>query len=366
MGEYEDLNDLVRDGSKKLRNSKSLSDEAILMYNRPRQSYPPNLHYHQQHPHPHNMGNKMALGSGNSQYSNTVNTSDVMMYGSAEPTMMSPTNTSSSGVSGGGGGIRKFICNPTEKSHSKQAVAIPPKLKSNPRDTRSSIGSSSRNGRRASSTNNNSSSPNTSYHYGCNPLGGSSHVMHSDNKSQSSQHQQQQQQQQAYPNYFQQQCNFFPGNSDWTEALGFSVNSLWNCGANGANLSPTMSPNSNPSSPRNGGGSGGQGAPAPTTVCGGVMYHHQSSSQQQQSGYHSTTTHSGYHHPHHQHPSSSSAGYQHRPSSIATNGAGYGGSNAAGGGYNYNSTYRNEERNPSYGYGNRGGNSPGVRDTVVM
>lgn len=40
MGEYDDLSDLIRDGSEKLRNSKSLSDEAILMYNRPMQSFP--------------------------------------------------------------------------------------------------------------------------------------------------------------------------------------------------------------------------------------------------------------------------------------------------------------------------------------
>ena len=37
MGEYEDLNDLVRDGSKKLRDSKTITDEDILRYNRPRQ-----------------------------------------------------------------------------------------------------------------------------------------------------------------------------------------------------------------------------------------------------------------------------------------------------------------------------------------
>jgi hypothetical protein len=189
--------------------------------------------------------------------------------------------------------------------------------------------------------------------------------MHNDNKSQSSH---QQQQQQAYPNYFQQQCNFFPGNSDWTEALGFSVNSLWNCGANGANLSPTMSPNSNPSSPRNGGGGsslGGGGHPthvhgaAPTVgVGGGVMYHHQGQPSSQ-SVYHSTTTNSGYHHPHH--PGGNSSNGYHQGV-----GGGYVNTNSNAAGYNYNATYRNEERNPSYGYGNRGGNSPGVRDTVVM
>ena len=37
MGEYEDINDLVRDGSKKLRDSKTITDEDILRYNRPRQ-----------------------------------------------------------------------------------------------------------------------------------------------------------------------------------------------------------------------------------------------------------------------------------------------------------------------------------------
>ena len=334
------------------------------MYNRPRQSYPPHLF---QHPPPLTLSNKMAFSSGNSQYSSTVNTSDVLMYG--DPAL-SPTNTSSSGGGGPASHLRKFICNPAEKSHStynnNKQVPVPPKLKSNPRDTRLG-GGSSRGGRRASTNNaSGTNSPNTTpgYHYGCNPLG-SSQIMHNDNKSQSSH---QQQQQQAYPNYFQQQCNFFPGNSDWTEALGFSVNSLWNCGANGANLSPTMSPNSNPSSPRNGGGGsslGGGGHPthvhgaAPTVgVGGGVMYHHQGQPSSQ-SVYHSTTTNSGYHHPHH--PGGNSSNGYHQGV-----GGGYVNTNSNAAGYNYNATYRNEERNPSYGYGNRGGNSPGVRDTVVM
>jgi len=361
MGEYEDLNDLVRDGSKKLRNSKTMSDEAILMYNRPRQSYPPHPQHHQ--PQPLTMS-KMVLSSGNSQYSG-VNTEAMSMYGSGDPAM-SPTNTSSS-TGGPASQFRKLICSPDKGRSTYKQVPVssttPPKLKSNPRDTRAAgNGGSSRGGAAAGRRSSNVGSPNTTtpttsgYHYGCNPLG--SH--NNDNKSQSSQ---QPQQQQAYPNYFQQQCNFFPGNSDWTEALGFSVNSLWNCGANGENLSPTMSPNSNPSSPRTGGGSslgpGQMQGVAPTTT-GGVIYHHQG----QPSSQYPTTSNSGYHHHHHHHPSSSN-GYHHRTSSSAA-GAGGPGGYANTNGYNYNATYRNEERNPSYGYGNRGGNSPGVRDTVVM
>lgn len=365
MGEYEDLNDLVRDGSKKLRNSKTMSDEAILMYNRPRQSYPPHPQHHQ--PQPLTMS-KMVLSSGNSQYSG-VNTEAMSMYGSGDPAM-SPTNTSSS-TGGPASQFRKLICSPDKGRSTYKQVPVssttPPKLKSNPRDTRAAgNGGSSRGGAAAGRRSSNVGSPNTTtpttsgYHYGCNPLG--SH--NNDNKSQSSQQpQQQQQQQQAYPNYFQQQCNFFPGNSDWTEALGFSVNSLWNCGANGENLSPTMSPNSNPSSPRTGGGSslgpGQMQGVAPTTT-GGVIYHHQG----QPSSQYPTTSNSGYHH-HHHHPSSSN-GYHHRPTSSSAAGAGGPGGYANTNGYNYNATYRNEERNPSYGYGNRGGNSPGVRDTVVM
>lgn len=339
MGEYEDLNDLVRDGSKKLRNSKSLSDEAILMYNRPRQLYPP----------PQSLASaKILLSSGNSQFSAT-NTSDVM-YGSGDPAM-SPTSTS-----GPASQMRKFICSPDKNRSTYKQVPVssaPPKLKSNPRDTRSSMGDcggggaggSSRGGRRSmTSATNVSSPPNTGYHYGCNPLGNTKQP-------------QPQEQQQAYPNYFQQQCNFFPGNSDWTEALGFSVNSLWNCGANGDNLSPTMSPNSNPSSPRSHQGHVQAGAPPVTVAGGGGVMYHTGPSQQASAAYHHTATNSGYH------QSGSGNGYHRQSSTVA----GAGGYSNNGGGYNYSSTYRNEERNPSYGYGNvRGGNSPGVRDTVVM
>jgi hypothetical protein len=89
MGEYDDLSDLVRDGSTKLRDSKSSSDETILMYNRSRQSYQPHL----QHPPP-TLSSKTAFSSGNSQHSNTVNTSDVMKTGDLT------TNTSSPGSGG--------------------------------------------------------------------------------------------------------------------------------------------------------------------------------------------------------------------------------------------------------------------------
>ena len=198
-------------------------------------------------------------------------------------------------------------------------------------------------------------SVNSGYHahhneaFGCNPLGSPLAACDA-NK-------QQHPQQQAYPNYFQQQCNFFPGNADWTEVLGFSVNSLWNCGANG-DLTPTMSPHSNPSSPRGGAGSpllhqqqhgahaqgGHHGNNAPTTTGGGV-YHGSGETTPTGPGYHGSSA-TGY--------GGATTGYHHQHN------------NNNGGFSNYNATspYRDEGRNPSYGYGR--GSGAGVRDTVVL
>ena len=192
MGEYDELNDLVRDGSKKLRESKSLSDEAIFMLNRPR-PVPPHM--------------SMSISPNNSN------------------AIMSPTN-SASGFNDGpiSPSNRKRVLGSRYKNVPRSA---PPKLKGHPRDTRTS-----RRSIKNDSWANASGTVNTAEHASNNSVG---------SKPQQQQH------------YFREQCNFFPGgNSDWTEALGFSVNSLWNCGANNGHMSPT----SNSISPRSNGGGG--------------------------------------------------------------------------------------------------------------
>lgn len=324
MGEYEDLNDLVRDGSKKLRDSKTLTDEDIQRYNRPRQF-----------PLQSMTGSHISRGMVLSPNSSHYNTE-------AGESTMNPACQSA--VSN----IRKRVFS-TEKPRAiyHKVLGSAPKIKSSPRDTRAG-GSNGRGGRMSASH----GSVNSGYHqqhsgaFGCNPLGSPLAACDANR--------QQQPQQQAHPNYFQQQCNFFPGKSDWTEVLGFSVNSIWNCGANG-DLTPTMSPHSNPSSPRGGAGSplhhqqhhgahdqgGHYGNNTPTTTGGGV-YHGSGATSPTVAGYHGSSA-SGYGGSHNHHYNNNN-----------------GGSNV----YNVTSPYRDEGRNPSYGYGR--GSGVGVRDTVVM
>eukprot|EP00578_Thalassiosira_sp_NH16_P007841 CAMPEP_0181122394 /NCGR_PEP_ID=MMETSP1071-20121207/25286_1 /TAXON_ID=35127 /ORGANISM="Thalassiosira sp., Strain NH16" /LENGTH=626 /DNA_ID=CAMNT_0023207353 /DNA_START=234 /DNA_END=2114 /DNA_ORIENTATION=+ len=353
MGEYEELNDLVRDGAKKLRDSKSLTDEAMLLYNRPRQ-LPPGM---QTGPQP------MALSPASSPTNVNYGNAPTSQY-AGDPTM-SPTSQSS--VSSPASNMRKrvFSADKSRSRYKQVPRSAPPKLKSNPRDTRQSTGSSSgRSGRSVSGSTANGGSQAMGYHrgdssvsraqqqhasggpFGCNPL--SPRTVGS---SKASSHQGQQQPQQQPHHYFPQQCNFFPGNhSDWTDALGFSVNSLWNCGANGGHLSPTMSPHSNPSSPRNSQRDVHQHAP---TATGGGVYHGSGApgggGYHQSSGYHPQTS-GGYH--------QSSGGYHGNSQS--------GGYHGGGNNYSASSPYRDEGRNPSYGYGRGGNGGAGVRDTVVM
>ncbi|KAL7539246.1 hypothetical protein ACHAXR_009117 [Thalassiosira sp. AJA248-18] len=376
MGEYEDLNDLVRDGSKKLRDSKSLSDEAILMYNRPRQGLQP---MQPMAISPSNNGDSNMVLSpntsgapyspSNSQYSSSVQ----------QQVPVSPTNTTGTSTSSSSNLRKRVFSSDKSRSRYKQAVprssggSTPPKLKSNPRDVRSSSGRSatkvvgvSSPGPQASST----TSPrysrgnSTVSHQVQQQAGGMLNCNPGAPKQQAQQQQPSSQQQQQH--YFPQQCNFFPGNSDWTEALGFSVNSLWNCGANGGHMSPTMTPPA-ASSPRgsssahNGGGSGyasgggsahgGQHHHPPTS--GGGVYHGSNAPANPSAGY-------GHHHHH------ASSGYQ-----GGSSGYHHSQQQQHGGGYNNNGYYNNVEgRNPSstQGYGNGGyrGNNAGVRDTVVM
>eukprot|EP00804_Cyclotella_cryptica_P028236 CCRYP_014592-RA/>CCRYP_014592-RA protein AED:0.04 eAED:0.04 QI:610/1/1/1/1/1/2/726/371 len=109
MGEYDELNDLVRDGSKKLRESKSLPDEAILMFNRPR-PVPPYIV---------SPSNQSSMGG----YSSSHNRHSIKSpSNSQDPTVASPTN-------------RKRVLGSRYKNVMRSA---PPKLKSHPRDNRPS------------------------------------------------------------------------------------------------------------------------------------------------------------------------------------------------------------------------------------
>lgn len=196
MGEYEELNDLVRDGSKKLRESKSLSDEAMFLYNRPR-PVPPYITSLSNQSVVTGMTSSMnthsnlsAVGNLNSQDNNNGMTT----------TVSSPTN-------------RKRVL---DRSRYKNVPrSAPPKLKGHPRDTRPTH-------RSRKDGSNGSSGPTQ-------PPQPSSH--HRNAPSHHPHHNQ----------YFREQCNFFPPgpHSNWAEALGFSVNSLWNCGANNGHMSPT-------------------------------------------------------------------------------------------------------------------------------
>ncbi|KAL7485662.1 hypothetical protein ACHAW6_011253 [Cyclotella cf. meneghiniana] len=233
MGEYDELNDLVRDGSKKLRESKSLPDEAILMYNRPR-PVPPYIVSPSNH-------NSIAGFSSSSNRNSIKSPSNFQ-----DPDAASPTN-------------RKRVLGSRYKNVMRSA---PPKLKSNPRDNRPS-------NRTRKSTDSSNIVP------------GNDKNSASSASSQQPQPQQQlphshHQQHNPHPHhhhYFREQCNFFPGpHSNWAEALGFSVNSLWNCGANNGHMSPT----SHSVSPRSqsGGNAGTSGAGYdPNGYASGNAYH---------------------------------------------------------------------------------------------
>eukprot|EP00956_Cyclotella_meneghiniana_P008505 scaffold11494_cov61-Cyclotella_meneghiniana.AAC.2 len=305
MGEYEELNDLVRDGSKKLRESKSLSDEAMYMYNRPR-PVPPYISSPSNQSVITGMTGSMTNISG-------VNNSQDISYNNANSSSNNMTTTMVSSPTN-----RKRVL---DRSRYKNVPrSAPPKLKSHPRDTRPSNRS-----RKDGTTGSSRSSSG-----GVNNAGSS---------------QQQQQQQQSHhhssaaqhPHYFREQCNFFPGaHSNWAEALGFSVNSLWNCGANNGHMSPTS---------------------------------HSVSPVNNATGYAVPDGGGGGHHPHH-HGRSSSNAY----SNSATPGGGYGHGTSPNG-YHYGYEEGRDPINTGSGHGGAGGRydgyhgrsrNGGVRDTVVM
>jgi len=345
MGEYEDLNDLVRDGSKKLRDSKSVSDETLFSYNRPS-------------PYRSQGSSQGGFGSSSGATGGPLSPIQQDVTMSSAPVPPPPSQGPSSPIAN----IRKRVFS-ADKSRSRSYKQVPrsapPKLKSNPRDssttgTTTSSRRSSRSSPRSSSQQQqqSASSPQATYDrqqsihghaggpFGCVPLTahGATTSSVDPSKGSSGQH--------SNGHYFQQNCNFFPGQSDWTEALG-NFN-LWNCGAN-VPLSRTMSPHSNPSSPRNGDPNAG-GQPQDfhhsPRVTGGGVYHgsgapvspHQHTSYHSSSGYHHQQQHV---HHHHQGSTSVNSGY-----------TGYG-----------TPQYRDEGRNPSYNHRSSG---VGARDTVVM
>ncbi|KAL9184837.1 hypothetical protein ACHAXT_002614 [Thalassiosira profunda] len=314
MGEYEELNDLVRDGSKKLRDSKNLSDESVFMYNRPRSL-----------PATGGPGGVQPMAGVSPAHHGGPGGVSGSPYGASVGGGYRPSNGAASPASASGSSGRKRTFGSTkrgERSYKGRTSSAAPKLKPHARDARSSSGRSGRSGYHRDASAASVAAQQQAGICGGGPLpkhrpaahDAASHASRGSNK----------------PAYLPQQCNFFPGNgTDWTEALGFSVNSLWNCGANGGHLSPTMTPH-DPSSPRS------QGAPPPSGAYRG--------NGAPPAGY---APNGGYHHPGHP-----PAGY----------GAGYYGAQPQ------QQQQYSEGRNPSsggYGYG-RGGGGAGVRDTVVM
>ena len=315
MGEYEELNDLVRDGSKKLRDSKNLSDESVFMYNRPRSL-----------PAMGGPGGVQPMAGVSPTHHGGPGGVPGSPYGSSVGGGYRPSghNGAASPTSASGSSGRKRMFGSTkrgERSYKGRTSSAAPKLKPHARDARSSSGRSGRSGYHRDASAASVAAQQQAGICGGGPLPKHRPAAAPDAASHASRG--------SKPAYLPQQCNFFPGNgTDWTDALGFSVNSLWNCGANGGHLSPTMTPH-DPSSPRS------QGPPP------NGAYHGNGAPP---AGY---APNGGYH------PGHPPAGY----------GAGYYGAQQQQQQQQYS-----EGRNPSsggYGYG-RGGGGAGVRDTVVM
>jgi len=169
VGEYDEMKCLVKDGAKKLRDADGLPDQALLAVNRPR-------------------GGKVVISPSRKRVS----------------PYQFPVSSSPHGVDGG-----MSAPNSSKREHRQNQTpnannggAPPPKLKGNPRDTRSGWREDRKNRRNGGGG------------LGLNPM-------------------------------LQDPCNnmFPPQDSDWSNALGLSrgFNSIWNCGQ-GGNNSGTMSP----------------------------------------------------------------------------------------------------------------------------
>mmetsp|Transcript_7377 Transcript_7377/g.9152 ORF Transcript_7377/g.9152 Transcript_7377/m.9152 type:complete len:558 (+) Transcript_7377:663-2336(+) len=196
VGEYDEMKQLVRDGAKKLRDADGLPDEALLSINRPRQ---------------HGHGSRrsadqisQAGGSGGIGMNHVNSSSSRKRFPSPSHVQSlpeSPDNRTRSRNRMGGGNNGSSSGNMSQNILS----GVPPKLKGHPRDRPTS--------RRMASGGGNSSSD-----------GNKCHDM----------------------------SIFGGGDSDWSDALGFSkgFDSIWNCGATGkdAGTSPSNGSKKKPTS----------------------------------------------------------------------------------------------------------------------
>jgi len=241
MGEYEELNDLVRDGSKKLRDCKKLSDEQMFMYNRPRSSGTVDTRsLSALASRSSNVAVPMSPGGASSPQAYSHASYDINCAS------QSPANHRKRGLPADKRSSSRY----GGSSRSSSRGGAPPKLKSNPRDTR--------------------------------PVNASRHHMNSE-KSVASQSTAKVQ---AFsppcgmarhdpgphsPDYPSgARCNFFPPADWYPKGLsGFGMN-FFNCG-NDMSPQPTMNA---PSSPRFDGAS-------PRDVTGGGMYGASNAPQEQ-------------------------------------------------------------------------------------
>ena len=131
MGEYEELNDLVRDGSKKLRDGKSLSDDALFSYNRPC-PIPPHIMS------PSNSSNSIGRRSTMdpaSPANRKRGGASSLGYSPSSLPHHSVSRTSVAGTAGGVGIGGVDNNSKSSRSRYKQVPrSAPPKLKSHPRD----------------------------------------------------------------------------------------------------------------------------------------------------------------------------------------------------------------------------------------
>merc|ERR1719291_1107066 len=276
MGEYEDLNDLVRDGSKKLRECKKLTDEQVLMYNRPRSGGA-------------SAGSVLSLRSSNnastvpsspggasSAHSYSHASYDVAMAGTGAPSNHRkrghPRESRSSSRHGSG-------ARSSSRGAGSRASPPAPRLKSNPRDTRpvNAAATASRYGRMDSGKS--VASQSTAKIQAVSPPCGMGRSECGALSRHSGGRRGAQQDPRASPDYPSgARCNFFPPATDWSKGIaGFGMN-FFNCG-NEMSPQPTMNA---PSSPRYDGAGGAGAGGSPRDVTGGGMYGHHHS-----------------HHPHH-------------------------------------------------------------------
>jgi len=185
MGEYDDIKHLVRDGSKKLKDAEGLPDESLLAINRPRCS---------------NDGSRQQQGGP---------------FYSQDAYQQAPSSSRS-----------KYQQRSSSRS-SRVNNSVPPRLKGHPRDTIPSRYHASTPTANSASSNRHSSSQHHQSSRGTSS-GNPTIATGTNNNA-------------KFPNV-PHQCSEFNifggGDSDWSEALNFSkgFNSLWNCGASGAEV----------------------------------------------------------------------------------------------------------------------------------